>query len=58
MCEFQENPAGNRMCSCTLNTGEVIESRYIICPNLGIAYFEKVINTGKYVVKWHYVDGN
>ena len=49
-------PKESRLCLCTLNTGEVIQSKYIICPNLGIAYFEKVVNTGKYVVDWKYID--
>jgi len=39
---------------CTLDNGEVIESEFIICPNLGMQYFREVINTGRYVVSWKY----
>lgn len=43
-----------KVCICTLDNGEIIESKYIICPNLGIAYFEEVVNTGRYVTSWKY----
>lgn len=44
----------DRICICTLDNGDVIESKFIICPILGIQYFEKVVNTGRYVVSWKY----
>ena len=43
-----------RMCICTLDNGEVIESIYVICPALGIAYFKEIVNTGRFVVDWRY----
>jgi len=43
-----------KLCICTLDNGEIIESEFIICPTLGIHFFKKVINTGRYVVSWTY----
>lgn len=43
-----------RVCICKLDNGDIIESEFIICPNLGIAYFKEVVNTGRCVVSWKY----
>ena len=45
-----------KTCICTLDNGEIIESKFIICPNLGIQYFKEIVNTGRYVVSWKYKD--
>ena len=43
-----------RMCICTLDNGDVIESEFVICSNLGMQYFKEVVNTGRYVISWEY----
>ena len=53
---LKEYPEDGRICICTLDNGKVIESRFVVCPNLGIHYFEEVVNTGRSVVSWKYKD--
>ena len=43
-----------KICICTLDNGDIIESEFVICPSLGIQYFKEVINTGRHVVSWRY----
>ena len=45
-------------CYCLLENGEIIKSDYIDCAELGIVYFENVINTGHFVIHWWKDDSN
>ena len=47
-----EEPKEKGIYLCTLDDGSVVESPFVTCPNLGIAYFKNVVNTGRYVASW------
>ena len=49
---IMEEPKEKGIYLCTLDDGSVVESPFVTCPNLGIAYFKNVVNTGRYVVSW------
>ena len=46
--EYPKESGG--LCIYTLDNGDVIESKFIICLTLGVQFFKEVINTGRYVV--------